>query len=306
MTTVRVEVWGPHARSLARRHTTARIAAVFSRSLHLQANGAFLCLGDQSIGPGPLNAILSCGAWASLGGAAPPLGGAVPIDRGIIRIGAAAIDTAAAVLWRPQPPAKAASRERVAQAVRQLVRLSGARAPEDGLARTALVPASRSGSPLARIAAPRVRRLRSWLRDCRSPPAHDSPPVGLLGLGPGLTPSGDDVLCGTLVALRAVGWNDAADRLAHAIDRVAAGATSLLSQAFLRAAAEGLGAEPLHETICALISGRAGALARHLHALDRIGHTSGWDALAGAVLVLQAFGTIAVQHRGVARSELSL
>ena len=63
---------------------------------------------------------------------------------------------------------------------------------------------------------------------------------------------------------------------------------------------------PLHETIRELLSGRVGTLPGHLQALGRIGHTSGWDALAGAVLVLQASGTIAVQQRGVARSGLSL
>jgi hypothetical protein len=68
-------------------------------------------------------------------------------------------------------------------------------------------------------------------------------------------------------------------------------ATSPISAAFLRAAAEGLGCEALHEAISAILEGRTEALARHIEALGRIGHTSGWDALAGAVLVLQAFGT---------------
>jgi hypothetical protein len=306
MTTVCVEVWGPHAQSFAQRRAGVRIAAVFARSLHLEADGDFLCLGDPSIGRGPLNAVVSPGSWARLGAAIPAAGGSARIDRGSIRIGAAAIDASAATLWRPGPLPGATSRDRVADAVGQLAHLSSARAPDDGLARIVLVPAARPGPALARVARPRIERLRAWLGDCLVRTAYEIPPVELLGLGPGLTPSGDDVLCGTLVALRAVGWNEPADHLARAIDRAAPIATSPLSRAFLRAAAQGLGAAPLHETISGLLSGHTEGLDPPLRALGRIGHTSGWDALAGAVLVLQAYSTIAVQHRGVASPELSL
>jgi hypothetical protein len=191
------------------------------------------------------------------------------------------------------------------EALAHLMRLGCDRAPADGLARVALAPASGACSALARVAHPRVVRLRAWLGNCRCPPLDAPPPVDLLGLGPGLTPSGDDVLCGVLVTLHAVGWITAAESLARAIAVAAQTATSPLSRAFLRAATHGLGSESLHAAILALLEGRT-ALAPHIEALDRIGHTSGWDALAGAVLVLQAFGTTAVQRAGVASPELSL
>jgi hypothetical protein len=306
VTPLRVEVWGPHAQRFAARHAVARVTAVFNRSLHLEANGDFLCLGDASIGRGPLNAIVSTEAWEQLGRAVPPVGSTVLVDRRSVRVGAAAIDMAEAKLWRPTPWPQAPDRRRVAEGVDQFALLCIARAPGDGLARMVLAPTLGSGTALERVALPGIGRLRAWLDACRFPPAHHTPPVDLLGLGPGLTPSGDDVLCGALVALHAVGRADALGLLARAIDKAAPAATSRLSGAFLRAAAEGLGAEPLHETICELLSGRAESVARHLEALGHIGHTSGWDALAGAVLVLQAFGTIAVQSAGVASSELSL
>ncbi len=130
-------------------------------------------------------------------------------------------------------------------------------APGDGLARMVL---GRRRDPARRSRAsrrPRIDRLRAWLDACRFPPAHDTPPVDLLGLGPGLTPSGDDVLCGALVALHAVGRADAlASPRRRRSTKAAPAATSPLSGAFLRAAAEGLGAEPLHATICALLSGQ--------------------------------------------------
>jgi hypothetical protein len=301
MTPVRVEVWGAHAQRFAERHAAARIAAVFARSLHLEADGDFLCLGDPSIGRGPLNAIVGGESWAKLRRAIPPAGATALIDRLYIRIGGVAIDRTGAALWRPAPWPNATDRRRVAEAVDELAQLCIARAPEDGLARIPFEPASFSSSALARVARVRVNQLRAWLDDCGA-----APPVDLLGLGPGLTPSGDDVLCGALIALRAVGRTGAARRLAAAVSAAAAAATSPISGAFLRAAAEGLGAEPLHEIIRELLSGGSDALPRHLDALGRIGHTSGWDALAGAMLVLQAFSTSAVQRVGVARPELSL
>jgi hypothetical protein len=122
----------------------------------------------------------------------------------------------------------------------------------------------------------------------QSPVAVAPPPVDLLGLGPGLTPSGDDLLCGLLVALHATGPIEAAQDLAAAIAKAAPYATSPFSGAFLRAAGDGLGCEALHAAIIALLQNRAEAVACHVAVLDRMGATSGWDALAGAVLGLQA------------------
>ena len=45
-----------HAERFVERHASAVLAAVFARSLHLEADGDFLCIGDASIGKGPLNA----------------------------------------------------------------------------------------------------------------------------------------------------------------------------------------------------------------------------------------------------------
>lgn len=124
-------------------------------------------------------------------------------------------------------------------------------------------------------------------------------PTDLLGLGPGLTPSGDDVLCGVLLALDAIGARPAAARLAAAISEAVGTATTPLSAAFLAAAAEGQGAEALHRFIAAAIAADLDALPETIVDLGRIGHTSGWDAMAGAVLVLRAAAEIQAELRGV-------
>lgn len=300
-----ISTWGAHAERFVARHASARVVALFSRSLHLEADGDFLCLGDASIGRGPLNAIMAAEDWARLAGSVPEAGGVAVVGRRAIGIGGTAIDTSCARPWRPAPWPPAIGRARQLEVVERLVHLARDRAPADGLARMVLAPAAEPCSTLERIARPRIERLRAWVAIGPSAAARGRPPVDLLGLGPGLTPSGDDLLCGALLALHAVEGTAMAAGLSREIAATAPAATSPLSAAFLRAAAEGLGSEPVHTAIAAVLGGRVEALASRLEAVGRIGHTSGWDALAGALLVLQAFGTTAVQRPWVAQRGIS-
>jgi len=58
----------------------------------------------------------------------------------------------------------------------------------------------------------------------------------------------------------------------------------------LACAAEGEGAAALHDMLAALGNPVAPGFAGHLDAIDAIGHTSGWDALAGAVVTAAVVG----------------
>jgi hypothetical protein len=279
------------------------VAAVFARSLHLEADGDFLCIGDASIGKGPLNAIVDVAGWARVARELPAAGSEARIDAGTIEIGGAVFGTAVASSWRLPSWPRVTGGEGLAAALDGLVRRAHEQAPADGLARIVLGSAGEPASALEHIARPRVGRMRQWVSVRLSRPLHEPAPVDLLGLGPGLTPSGDDLLCGALVALHAIGQVDATRDL-HAAIAGAPSATSPLSRAFLRAAAEGNGCEPLHAIIMTLLENQI--VDRDLEALTRIGHTSGWDALAGAVIVLQAFGAIARHPGRVARHGISL
>ncbi len=112
------------------------------------------------------------------------------------------------------------------------------------------------------------------------------PDDALIGLGPGLTPAGDDFVGGAMIALRACGKNAGDGALA---DRIAAWAlplartnTNRISRAHLECAAVGEGHQALHDYL-------ASGSERDLALLRRIGHTSGIDAAAGA---LHALGTV--------------
>jgi hypothetical protein len=110
----------------------------------------------------------------------------------------------------------------------------------------------------------------------------------LLGLGPGLTPSGDDFLGGAMVALTGLGMTELRDALWRALSPHAATHTNDISRAHLAAAAEGYGSAALHALLDAVMAGDAAAMPARLATLAAVGHTSGWDAMAGAMSALKA------------------
>ncbi|MFB6851872.1 DUF2877 domain-containing protein [Streptomyces sp. NPDC056341] len=102
----------------------------------------------------------------------------------------------------------------------------------------------------------------------------------LVGLGPGLTPSGDDILCGALLASRA--WGGPLAPLAQAVANASL-RTPLLSAALLRHAVRGECVPQAHAFLRAL-SGD-GALEPALRELLAVGHHSGGDLARGVLAV---------------------
>jgi hypothetical protein len=111
----------------------------------------------------------------------------------------------------------------------------------------------------------------------------------LVGLGPGLTPSGDDFLGGLLFAGQSLqkaypenfGWTEetASELLDWADTR-----THPISHAILCDLASGHGPEPMHDLAAGLLRGRDfNPVMKAVSRLRAIGHSSGWDMLAGAM-----------------------
>jgi hypothetical protein len=109
----------------------------------------------------------------------------------------------------------------------------------------------------------------------------------LVGLGGGLTPSGDDFLGGLLFAAHALHesypgrfhWDP--ESILYSIKQ-AREQTNPISHVLLSDLALGHGPEPLHEVIAALITGRnRETVMNRVIRLTGIGSTSGWDMLTG-------------------------
>lgn len=109
----------------------------------------------------------------------------------------------------------------------------------------------------------------------------------LVGRGPGLTPSGDDVLTGALCAFGRYGAQGVQTRLV-AVAQEAAPRTTAVGAHQLRAAARGWFVDALVGVVDAE---DPDSLARAVPVLLGIGATSGADLLAGVVLALDALAT---------------
>lgn len=281
---IAVTLVGRQVRRMIERPCDGEVIAVFRRSLYVRdAGGAIACFGVPGLGAGPLNAL--CDSWPE-----EPLtaGLATSWSGTTLRIGRLwAFDMGAAELWQPPAGNRATI---LAEGLSLLAKIATHGVTARGLGRL-ISPLVGVGSwvpddPFERAGAAAVHTLGDWL----AAPMADPPPAleRLLGLGPGLTPAGDDALGGALIATRAFGRADLADRLAAWLLPRAKSATSDISFAHLAAAAEGDGAEALHDTLAALARADGDALRAALRRLDAIGHSSGWDALAGATAALVA------------------
>ena len=109
----------------------------------------------------------------------------------------------------------------------------------------------------------------------------------LLGVGGGLTPSGDDFVGGALFSLRFVSGGSAASLRwqAGAIEILASATmrTHAISYALLSDLARGESYAPLHALSNALLQCDADAAHSAMRDLVTIGHSSGWDMLAGFI-----------------------
>lgn len=111
---------------------------------------------------------------------------------------------------------------------------------------------------------------------------------GLLGLGDGLTPEGDDVLAALLVTLRSrPATRPMADRLGDVVNAEARARTTTVSAALLRHAADGH-AVPRLVDVLDVLGGDGGqlydgALATSVMRLLAVGHTSGTALAHGAL-----------------------
>lgn len=127
----------------------------------------------------------------------------------------------------------------------------------------------------------------------------------LVGLGEGLTPSGDDFLGGLLFSVNTI------QRLFPGLIYLDSSAQALfiesarkrthpISFTLLKDLAEGQAVEPLHELVGSLLSDPPAESIRTASCLTQIGHSTGWDLLAGALTgLLLAFRSYDVNASSV-------
>jgi len=252
-----------------------RTLAVFERSMLLVRDAQVLTLGSQTIGRGPLNILVSDDDWLQVAA----VGGDWSCDRSALRGDGTLIRLDGAGLWQPPPWPRVGDLPGLIHA-RALLEAASRSAPPESLIHAAVDAPVCHAWPGQSAASDEVRFLRSWLRD------GGPPPLGLIGLGPGATPAGDDLLAGVLVTLAALDDGKRRIALGSAVNACALQRTTPLSAALLKAAADGLAGEDLSSAISALVSADVTDLPDAIVRAVRHGATSGWDALGGAAMAL--------------------
>lgn len=255
---------GARAARLLDQHPTWTVEAVFDRSFYIRSADEFICIGEASIGDGPLNAVLRSGSKLQ------------HLDVG----DAVALGISTAAVWRV--PAWSTRTYLVAfEHVEHAIQLVLREAPLDSFTH-AVFSAREPTTALARRVIAGARALRNGLTSGNTAKLDEAVSL-FLGLGHGLTPSGDDALSGALMMLFALRKDAQAIILGRCISANMEKATSALSCAFLRAACDGEPSAAMHEAIAALL-GHARP-ADVVSPVRDIGETSGFDMLAGVLLV---------------------
>jgi hypothetical protein len=264
-----------------------RVTALFERSFYIQTDDNWICFGALSLSLGPLNLQTDAPTNINWQASGLQLDDPVKVSATHIHVGNRfAFSYRDAEPWQPDPMTNF-DNTTIAAGLATLTKQAHDMAPAEGLA-TFIFPNSSLTTALP-SATTEIAKIKNFI-GARHSNAEDilEPVTALIGLGPGLTPSGDDFLGGIMIALNLLEEVEKCRVLASAVEN-AASATNDISRAHLNAAAQGVGAEPLHATIGDVISNRNHALKASLERLDAIGHCSGWDALTGVVITLRAW-----------------
>lgn len=142
-------------------------------------------------------------------------------------------------------------------------------------------------------AASRFEAVRSALQ-AHDLPALEAAALRVLGLGPGLTPSGDDFIGGVFFALAHAApnaWHEPLAGLKARLLAAAHGATNEISAHLLADLLNGASYRVLHELLAALQGNEPAAIEPATQALLGLGASSGADLLAGLLLALTTLPT---------------
>lgn len=274
------------------------VVAVYTNSCYARfADGQLACIGSLRLDDGPLTLRVAFPPGQDM--AALGIRTGAPVHRASdgLQLGDGIwLDTSNAAFWSPSDIEAYASTETIERRMDSVIARLEAVAPDAGLA--PLIGSAESlargetavtASQLAQLASPRVAELIGGMWS-RSKLEIDAGITGLVGLGPGLTPSGDDLLGGLMIGLQAMAQTNADLRdllycMERAINRIAKSQTTGVSSALLAHATQGIGSASVHRLVQSLLQSddSLDPLEEALR-VSNSGHTSGWDCLTGLLI----------------------
>lgn len=298
-TSIEVRYLTPRAREWLREKRVARVLHVFERSCNLiDERGEILSLVTTDPDAGPFSMLVEP--------LTPAFDGWVLVDtpvsmagHGLI-LGGVSIKPDEAATWEPRLDWEAHN-----QFLPDLIdwfpilqKVLALDAPENSLGRLPFLHQARTRS----VKHSKTSFSESFLQAASSPAwtlcqglvqgdleAIQNGAAALAGLGPGLTPAGDDFILGAALATWLVYPFEVAEPLVAVMSAIAVPYTTVLSAAWIRAAARAEAGKRWHNLFDALATKDGTRFEECLRSLAAAGHTSGSDALAGFFSVLELF-----------------
>lgn len=308
-----VLILGSIAAEILNRPGSGLVEAVFETTFYVAVNSQLICVGRIDMKLGPVNCITRTSNTMDWRTSGLKRGVAVTIGSETITVGDKfqfSLDRTR--IWLPKPPARSLEAGKISKGIAALQRALTGRDDIDGLGRF-MIPKYRPkpNDYVCRAAESPIGDAGKWLRAGLRP--HGSNAIKdlawvekLSGLGPGLTPSGDDFLGGIMIALHTLGNAGLSRQLWPTIKRYTEENSNSISLTHVSAASSGLGAAAIHEMLSAVLSGDAAAIDTVIYDVAAIGHSSGWDIMAGILMTLEAWVTVAVTKHTPVLGELNV
>ncbi len=282
--------------------TRGSIQSVFPRAANLLFGSRLLTLHARDTPCAPNGLVLPLRAGPGPLADLQP-GMAIIIERGTIYIPTPSLrlSTQNSQPWNPHPRLEpgACPPERLARNVAALTALLAEQAPKEGLAALAGgvdAEAASSKAPgsnadesfLLHTARPAAAHLLDGVMRQQMPAVRQGA-SGLIGLGPGLTPSGDDLLIGFMAATSILGEpiglaSEWYPRVHRELLTIARGRTNKISITWMEYAQQGEVAEHIGHLFQALVGEDARQVESTALTVLKTGATSGADLLAGVIL----------------------
>ena len=312
--TARVTSAGKIAHDLLGSPSTGIVYAVFQRTFYLKKTGnlktelansdsamqapcksttsvsvsspSLCCIGQEELERGPLNISTTLSHTPQL-----EIGSHWFSDQKLVTIGTVELDLACATIWLPSPAHHVTMP--ATDSVELLIRFVADNAPRPQ-------KQSRIKQMIDEQLSHASKQLLEWLDNSRDKRAEILFPDNLLGCGDGLTPAGDDIVVGVLLASHT--WNSPGLKKLITEVKKRTSDTNDISAAHLLAACSGSGIAPLHHLIDC-ISTRPGQHGNNSHryendyehgqileaanTLCNYGHSSGYYAMKGVLMAAQ-------------------
>jgi hypothetical protein len=276
----------------------AQVLAVFERSFYVKTETGLFCVGLPEIGCGPLNALLAskqqCLPVNIVSGEHLLIS-----NQKILLADGHEIDASQASVYHSENSFATPPTDTLIQNRQDIKSLQGM--PEEGFfwlldKHKLCTQESAVQSALRLSSIESLSGLVDWLQtgfadvNAACDKSHDaSAALGLVGAGPGLTPAGDDVIAGVMLALARFQRTDLVNSIWQSIAPGLPILTNSISAAHLEQAAKGYCGKPMNDLLYEIFQAQKIEVDTLGAVLNSMGCTSGWDTLGGVMIVVDAW-----------------